>query len=779
MRCPRLTQPPFEPARDGPPKLLGRLPAARALPPILTAVAAACVGTCWPESSNAADPGGPVTGYISAPTDQLAVPGMLAGAEITPEGDIYTGWAEYGLRIGARLDRWNQPTRTLRDPALPLLTSAIRDGSVRYVQTVFAIAVSGQPVAYDTVSAINEANGPRPSRVAMEIGYTRGRQIRGAHGIITGAYRYERPAAGGPDGSYQQPGRPFTRALRYRLAGRDLIGSGALLARGPAAISRSLDVSSSTAPSATHDARLFTITLRPHERFELTWQIPLSPPAAGATADRSLDAMPLSRARIELSRIWSAQEAGMTQISVPETRVSAAYHAAITEILGSRYRSRSGWVQGSNKLQYQAFWLRDGAIDTYALDLVGLHAQAAQNLAFLDTFQQGDGLYISRPGQYDGLGQALWVMDEHARLTGDPAYARDLLARVQAAIGWLASVTAADPLGLLPPSNPSDDELAYGHITGDQLWAAAGLRSAVDVAKLAGRDELAAAWLAADQRFESSLNRAIAAAVARSGHIPPVLDSEAGRDWGNYYAAYPAQVLPATSPAVSATVRWARAHMAEGLVTYAGGRSLHDYLGFSIFQTELAAGDPADAVAGLYSELAHTTATDGGWEWGIAPFGGRSSPVNLSPHGTFAGDYVALLRNMLVAERPGGVSLLEGASPAWLKAGDHIAVTGAPTEHGTVSFSERSTDRGEMLRWRTSLTAGTRLSWKLPPWAGHARDSQGHPLGTTILLPTASGSLSVTFDGRPPRLSYALAVARLDSAYRARGLAAPIVPARD
>ena len=38
-------------------------------------------------------PGSPLTGFLSAPTDQLAVPGMLAGAEITPEGDLYSGTA--------------------------------------------------------------------------------------------------------------------------------------------------------------------------------------------------------------------------------------------------------------------------------------------------------------------------------------------------------------------------------------------------------------------------------------------------------------------------------------------------------------------------------------------------------------------------------------------------------------------------------------------------------------------------------------------------------------
>jgi hypothetical protein len=218
--------------------------------------------------------------------------------------------------------------------------------------------------------------------------------------------------------------------------------------------------------------------------------------------------------------------------------------------------------------------------------------------------------------------------------------------------------------------------------------------------------------------------------------------------------------------------------MAEGLATYADGHSLHDYLGFPVFQTELAAGDSADAVAGLYAELAHTTSTDDGWEWDVAPFGTRASAVDLAPHGTFAADYVALLRNLLVEEDPdGGVQLLAGASPAWLGPGEHIAVTDAPTDEGTISFSERSGAHRETLRWRGALRAGATLTWRLPAWARHARTADGAPIGASVALHGRSGSLTVELDGRPPRQSYARTVAALDAAYRAHGLAAPLVPA--
>jgi hypothetical protein len=735
-------------------------------------------GTPFPVATATAGADAPTTGFLSRPTDQLAVPGRLAGAEVTPEGDLYTGWAEYELRFGRRLRSWDQLTRTLPDPSLPLLSSTSLDGRVRYTQTLFAVALAGRPVAYETVTATNDSGRPREARVAMEVAYTRGRTIPGAHGLPTGAYRYERSAVAQRDGYYAQPGQQFSSAFAYSTVGRDLDRSGLLLARGPAWPSRRLSKIRASTPTTSHDGKLFRALLKAHDRIRFTWQVPLDPPLAGRAADRSLDSVSLSSAREQLRRTWRAEDAGMMKISVPERKVAATYEAAVAEILSSRYHARSGWVQGSNKLQYQAFWIRDATSEIEALDLAGLHAQAAQDLAFLDTFQQPDGLFISRAQQYDGFGQALWALARHAQLTQDRSYASAQLGRVEAAVEWLSRTTASDPLGLLYPGNPGDDELAFGHIAGDDLWAAVGLRSAVAVAALAGRADLTGAWQSVDDRYEASLDRAIAVAVARAGRIPPVLDASAGRDWGNYYAAYPMQILPATSRAVRATIAWARAHMAEGLPTYDSGRSLHDYLGFSLFQTELAAGDAADAVAGLYAELTHTTSTDSGWEWGISPFGSRASPVDLAPHGTFAGDYVALLRNMLVADRPdGGVNLLAGASPAWLAPGHHITVTRAPTNHGVVSFTERSMAHGEIVTWSSSLMPGTRLTWTLPPWTRHGRVSGKRVVGSTIDLPGRSGSIAVSFDGRRPAQSYALAVSALNAAYRAHGRPAPLVPA--
>ncbi len=719
-----------------------------------------------------------MTGFLAAPTDQLAVPGDLAGGEITPEGDLYTGWAEYELSFGTKLRPWYQPTRTLPVPSVPLFLSGLHDGQVTYTQQLFAVSVDGAPVAYMTLTAHNGAQGARTARAQLAVAYTRGGLVMGLHGVMTARFRYERPVAPSAAGLFTQPGVAFSAAWRYSRLGRDIVRDGLLLARGPQAPSRAVLLASAAA-TAPGVRETFDQRLAAGQSVSWTWQVPLQAAADGAGVDRRLDAMPLQTARAALFSLWREQEAGMTQISVPEARVNAVYQANAMEMLASRYRTPSGWVQTSNKLQYQAYWIRDSAIETNALDQINLHEAAAQNLAFLAHWQQPDGLYISRSGQQDGVGQALWELSEHAQLTQSPAFAARELASVGAAVNWIDSSMQLDALGILPPSDAGDDEFAAGYLTGDNLWAAVGLREAVRLATLAGRPDLADAWQAVDTHFEADLDEALAIAYASSGRISPLLDSAAGFDWGNYGAAYPLPIVAPDSPLVAATIAWANAHSQEGLVTYDDGSTLHDYLGFKIYEAELDAGSVAAALSGFYAELVHTTSTGGGWEEGIAPWGSRENALILAPHGTFAGEYVTMLRNLLVRDDGPSIDLLGGVSPAWMAAGDRISVTNAPTHHGNISFTAIATRSGATLRWSSDLPPGTPLDWKLPYWVPDARTPAGVSVTDDLPLRTPSGTAQLQWSAPAPDQSYAQTVSALNAGYRAHGQPAPIVPALD
>ena len=125
-----------------------------------------------------------------------------------------------------------------------------------------------------------------------------------------------------------------------------------------------------------------------------------------------------------------------------------------------------------------------------------------------------------------------------------------------------------------------------------------------------------------------------------------------------------------------------RRRFREGIATYLDTRLLHHYLGFRVFQTELLRNEQRKVVEGLYAELAHTTGSGAGFEAGTAPFGDRIVDDVTTPHGWFAAEYVALLRNMLVREQGNDVYLMSALSPAWLRPGKRISVARAPDGPG-------------------------------------------------------------------------------------------------
>jgi hypothetical protein len=226
--------------------------------------------------------------------------------------------------------------------------------------------------------------------------------------------------------------------------------------------------------------------------------------------------------------------------------------------------------------------------------------------------------------------------------------------------------------------------------------------------------------------------------------------------------AYPDGPLAPGDPIVSATIRRAVAGFRQGIATYAG--KLHDYTGFRIFETELERGEQAAVVDGLYAELAHATGTYGGFETDIRPTGGRSSTANLTPHGTYSGELVTLIRNMLVRDAaPGRVVLLGAVPGAWLGPGRVTAVTGAPTAAGRVSFVLRARAGGATLSWRAP--AGTALTWPVPYAVTGFRASAGHVAGGALALPGSSGSLTVAWTVRPGGPTLAATVAKLRRSY--------------
>ncbi|PZS33884.1 MAG: hypothetical protein DLM61_04490, partial [Pseudonocardiales bacterium] len=576
-------------------------------------------------------------------------------------------------------------------------------------------------------------------------------------------------------GLYFQPGVEFDPLSRFRFQGRSVQRDGAVIYRFPAPpsgvrLARRLRIDTGpVARTTVFGQTRYAIRLRSGARVALDFQMPVVPVMPASPANDRIRSISFDVARRRLLTTWARHLQEGMRIKLPEAKVADTFYASLVDIMLPRYRVNGDWVQAVNLLRYHAFYLRDAAVMNHALDLAGLHREASENLPFFLTWQEPNGLFISRPGQLDGFGQALWAFGDHFARTGNTGLARRVYPAVQRAMAWFESARAADPLGLMPASDPRDNEHVAGHLAGDNFWAYAGVEWAVSLARSLHQDADAARWAADLSAFQRTLQARSRAAAARAGgFIPPALDVGGGLDWGNYWAAYPAQAFAPADALVASTITHARRGFREGLATFDRPNLLHAYLGFRVLETQLLRSEQRDVVRGLYDALAHTTSTNASFELGHQPFGPRTVDTATVPHGWWAAEYVSLLRNMLVREENNNLVLMSSLSPEWLASGRTVSVVDAPTEFGHVSFRLSCTRRGARLTWRGQLRPGTRVTWPVPTGA-RAVSAPGLSRGV-ITLPGRSGSLSVawrlTAHERPSFRSTAAALLRAYARHR-------------
>lgn len=690
--------------------------------------------------------------FLSQPTDQLAVPGRVESAQLTPEANLYYGQGEIGLRVGG-VD-YRQPNRVYPYRSIPLLRSSQQVGTVTYQVDHLAVDSESGPMVLIRVTAKNRGDQVRTARVSFGYSYSRGTSFVNPSGQNRFMYRYPRPEQPSRLGLQTQIGVGFSPEWRYRyenaVLSRDQLALATFPVNGRAWTSQASRVSDLGA-RVGYQKRLASGA-------QHAWTVVVALNPSADAPPRISFARAMARAR----RDWSEQTRGMVKIRIPEAKVQETYYRSVQQLLESRYQEQGQWVQTVNKLQYHAFWIRDAATITQALDLAGLHQAARQNLDFLLGWQHPDGLFISRSGQLDGMGQALWVLAEHARLTRDPEYARRLLPVFDRGMQWLAQSTAGEADGLLPFSDPKDNELVAGKLSGDQLFAQAGMHHAVLLARLADDPQRAAQWDQQYRAFADHLRGRILQAIDRYGYLPPSLDRPDGQQWGNLWLAYPVALFDPASAAVRRSTNYLlRNYFREGVATYFDRRSLHHYLGFKLLQGELAAGRAEVALRGFYDALAHTTSSHGGFEMGVPVKGTRRTRDNLSPHGMFSAEYIALLRNLLVREdSEGQVRILDGLSPAWVAPGKVVQIQQAPTASGPVSVALRGTRSGARLSWQAPQ--GVQMTWKLPEWM-KTPPGQGRALSLT-----GQGQRSLTFtnQGQGLALSWEAARDRVCDLYR-------------
>ncbi len=680
--------------------------------------------------------------YYSHSVDEIGVMDAPLATEITPEGSLYTGYGELVFLTGPEMSRIAPRIRTLEEGYIPIVHMSHTQEGIEYRFTFFTAKLhDGTLVNFARVAEKNITDRPARAVLTAATRY----QDDTANGSGTGAHRFRRPVDDGEPGAYRQPGVEFNPNWVYSFSDHAFLRSGKVFYLFPDAPDRRMltekqfyNIQADNSPRALHvfptslvGLVSYNSILAPGAERTITFLMPLVPVPEGAETGKLLKAS-YDAERAATIRDWEKIAGAGMQISVPEAKVNDTFRASLVYDLLARDHIGNNYIQCVNKLHYHAFWLRDASdiVDMY--DLTGYSQIAGQDLAFFARFQRPDGLFLSQPGQYDALGEVLWIYGQHYLMTHDLAFAQSVFPSVERAVAWLNAARAADPLHLIPASDVKDNEYVEGHITGYNLLALGGLKNAAVLADAVGAPAKAAAYRADYYAYRKDFLKALSRCTAiDGGYIPPSLDGQCkGQDWGNLLGTYPEHIFAPDDPLITATLKEVESKYQEGLTTYGDGRFLHDYLIMKNTLTEIVRGEQRQPVKDLYAVLVHTSSTQEGFEFAIRPWGDRDLADNLPPHGWFAAEFRIMLRDMMIREDGNQVHLLTVMSPAWMGAGKVIRVERAPTKFGEAGFTLTQPDDH-------SARIDLQMQWKKQPEA------------VLLHLPWFATVSAVTVDGKP------------------------------
>lgn len=649
--------------------------------------------------------------YFSRPTTVLGVRHAPNGTEVTPEGSLYTGYAEVGFFAGPQLTPVNQRVKTLERGYLPVVNMQFSIDGVNYDMQYFAVTLNGGPdgvmVNMIRLTASNPGSAGAKARLGAGMRHGTGLPNRAQHHLTN---------------EIEHLLHSFNPKWKYAIRQNAALRSGKVIYTFDTAVDEAYIKQGEPYDSSQKSMRVrhqpadwmciatWKRSLAPGESFTVKLVMPFEPASPKMMEKfRALDYDMLLQDTIDS---WDAWLADGTKISVPESKINNTYKANLIYMAIAMDKEGEEYVQKVNEFQYDHFWLRDASFMLNAFGVTGHPFESEQGTLYFLKWQVVSGNFESQLGQLDGFGQSLWAFGRHYELTRSKEYLETVWPAIWKAFEWLRAVRADEKnrlgegalgYGMMPISNPGDNELVDGHVVGHDLWALHGLeyirRMAPD---LAAPDQIAALdkeiadyrhWL--DYNFNEVVKRT-------GGFISPALEP-GGQDWANLKLIWPTNVLHPFDQHVTETLSMARYKFREGLMTYWNGQKLHHYIGIDIPQSHLIRGEQTKALQDFYALVAHTSSTHGGFEWNITPWGDRDFGKNIAPHGCFAGKWLLFYRNMLVREDGGELHLGSALSPRWLHPGSRIIVENAPTKFGIVGFTIESHEGGAKIQIRPPM----------------------------------------------------------------------------
>lgn len=473
---------------------------------------------------------------------------------------------------------------------------------------------------------------------------------------------------------------------------------------------------------------------------------------------------------------WDRFFAKAAQIDTPDPVLKGMFlsRLATRAVMDIRISDKV-WYNACSPWFYFDFAYRDQAYLIYAYDLAGLHDLAARQLnsycmetkdvplgpiSFADRplqlGQSPDGLWLTRPGQYDAQGQNLWCMVEHYKLSGDhewlekSAYehiARGAMWLVNSRHKEMAKVKDAnDPrYGLIEPGAMEVAAITRGmHMYYMDAWAVLGLREAADAAAALGNKNDAEKFAKESNDLRDCLNKSMRKTFKRvslyQGYIwfgvEPEGDGMYGF-WGHTPLLWPTRAVDPHEPMFTGTFEMMErmAHDWGGDMYSDGAGGCWPYIGVDLAISAILRGEPETT---LDYFCAFTDTAGQTLSWGEGYSNASNTAGGDQPHMWADAQWINLYRHLFAMEDGATLRLTPATLRRWQRGDQPVHIEHLPTQFGSLDLTIQPRADGGAIDYRFRLDPkGDQASRALDKIVIDARTSNGRSLK------------SVTINGEP------------------------------
>jgi len=412
---------------------------------------------------------------------------------------------------------------------------------------------------------------------------------------------------------------------------------------------------------------------------EIIVEVPLAKDATGGAGLAGLQAAQTA---------WEQEMRGKCSLKVPDRHFQFLYDAAVrTMALHCPKEVYPG------PYTYRRFWFRDAAIILYSMLCVGFRDRVSRALDCFRSRQTVQGYFLSQEGEWDSNGEALWIMAQYCRMTGE-APPTQWKASVERAGQWicrklLPKDLKADHAGLLPAGFSAEHLGPNDFYYWDDFWGVAGLRSAAFLCTAYKNNALAVRFEDEAGRLSQSIEHSLAKAAGRLKRpampASPYRRMDSGAV-GSLAAGYPLHLFEEKDPRTLGTADFL---MENCLVN---GGFFHDmthsginpYLTLHLAQVYLRAGDAR--YFELMKVVADIASPTGQWPEAVHPHTGGGC-MGDGQHVWAAAEWVLMIRNCFVREEGNRLILCSGIPQKWFEAGTEMFFGPAQTAFGEISIT--------------------------------------------------------------------------------------------